>query len=207
MEDSPDEFFMGVDLTTSPRRVSLTCILSPSGETVFHEPLLDDEIVGLAERYAPACIAVDAPLTLPTSLQGRGYRLCDREVRRMGIRIFPLSLGSMRMLALRGVGLAARLRGLGFEVIETFPSGAQRVLGLWGRGGRKASVVARGLRRLGLKIPRGPSLDMIDAATCAYVALLYRRGLCMVFGDPSEGLLYLPAKSTRVRSFKYGRSF
>ncbi|MEM4591593.1 MAG: DUF429 domain-containing protein [Nitrososphaerota archaeon] len=198
---------MGVDMTASPRRASSTCILSPGGETVFHEPLLDDEIVGLAERYAPACIAVDAPLTLPAGPQGRGYRLCDRQVKRMGIGIFPVALAPMRMLALRGVGLAARLRELGFEVIETFPSGAQRVLGLCGRSGRKASVVARGLRRLGLKIPRGTSLDMIDAATCAYVALLYRRGLCMVFGDPSEGLLYLPAKSTRVRTFKYGRSF
>jgi hypothetical protein len=189
---------MGIDLTASPRRASSICILSARLVAVFYEAWLDEEIAGLARASAPACVAIDAPLSYPSGAWGRGYRLCDREVRRLGIGIFPVSLPSMRLLAERGVRLAALLREMGFEVIETFPSGAQRVLGIWRRGQRRAVSITSGLRRLGLKLPHSLSLDMVDAATCAYVALLHHRGRCIALGDQSEGLLYLPAKSTRL---------
>lgn len=188
--------FMGIDLTASQHRASSICILSARLVAVFHEARLDEEMVGLARAYSPVCVAIDAPLSYPSGAWGRGYRLCDREVRRMGIGIFPLSLPSMRFLAERGVRLAALLKGMGFDVIEAFPSGAQRVLGVWRGGQRRAASIASGLRRLGLRLPRSPSLDMVDAATCAYVALLHHRGMCLALGDQSEGLLHLPAKST-----------
>ncbi|MCS7145378.1 MAG: DUF429 domain-containing protein [Nitrososphaerota archaeon] len=189
------ERFMGVDLTASPSRATAVCILSTGGEAVFHEARLNEEILELASTITPACIAIDAPLSSPTG--GKGLRLCDREAIRVGIRIFPPFFGSMRALTARGLELSARLRGLGFEVIETFPSGAQKILGLWRCGERRAGSLSRGLRRLGLKLPKSLSLDMVDAATCAYVALLYKRGLCTILGDPSEGLLILPAKAAR----------
>jgi Uncharacterized conserved protein len=104
----------------------------------------------------------------------------------------------MRRLAERGSGLASRLRGLGLRVVETFPSGAQRLLSIWPGGERSAEGISRGLRRLGLRLPRGVSLDMVDAATCSLVALLYEMGRCMELGDPSEGLLVLPARATQL---------
>lgn len=192
--------FMGIDLTASQRRASSICILSPKGEAFFHEARLDDEIVELARHYSPACTAIDAPLSYP--FRGRGFRICDREAMRMGVRIFPVLFGPMRLLAGRGIELASRLRELGFEVIETFPSGAQRILGLWRGGERRASTISRGLKRLGLKIPKYPNLDMVDAATCAYVALLHYHKLSKALGDPSEGLLILPAKSTRLSALR-----
>ncbi|GBC71428.1 hypothetical protein HRbin02_01209 [Candidatus Calditenuaceae archaeon HR02] len=185
-------------MTATPRRPTSICILSTEGSTGFYEARLDEEIAGLAQAYSPLCVAIDAPLSYPSGAWGRGYRLCDREVRRLGIRIFPVSLLSMRLLAERGMRLAALLREMGFKVIETFPSGAQRILCIWRSGQRKAAPIASGLRRLGLRLPRSPSLDMVDAATCAYVALLHYKGMCLALGDQSEGLLYLPAKSTRL---------
>ncbi|MEM0444371.1 MAG: DUF429 domain-containing protein [Nitrososphaerota archaeon] len=193
------ERFMGIDLTASSQRPSSVCLLTKGFRLTFHEARLDDEVVELAVKYSPACVAVDAPLSYPSGVAGPGVRLCEREARGMGIRLFPVSFGAMRLLTERGMGIASRLRALGFEVIETFPSGAQRMLGVW-RGGRRsaASLAERLRKRLGLRLPEKPTLDMVDAATCAYVALLYVRGMCVVLGDRSEGLLYLPAKSTRL---------
>jgi len=189
------ERFMGIDLSASPRRATSICVLTPRGSTSFHEAGLDDEIVEAALLHSPLCIAIDAPLS--HSLVGRGFRACDREAMRLGLRLLPAVSGPMRVLAERGVSLAARLSDLGFTVLETFPRGAQRLLGLWG-GAKRAADISRGLGRLGVKLPESSSLDMVDAATCAYVALLYTRGLCVALGDPSEGLLYLPARPTRL---------
>lgn len=188
-------------MTASPKRASSVCMLSTRGRAVFHEARLDDEIVELARTYSPACVAIDAPLSRPADTKS-GYRLCDREVIRLGIRIFPVSFGPIGALLERGLGLAERLRVLGLEVIETFPSGVQRMLGVWGGGRRRASTLAKGLGRFGLRLSGDSTLDMIDAATCAYVALLYTRGRCMALGEPSEGLLYLPAKSTRLSALR-----
>ncbi len=190
------EVFIGIDLAASGKRPTAVCILHREGSLELGELLSDEEIVEMVLRHSPRCVAIDAPLSLPSGRYGPHLRLCDREARRLGVRPLPPTLGPMRMLAERGVRLASMLGGLGLRVIETFPSGAQRVLKVWRGGGRSAGAVSKGLRRLGLQLPGGASIDMVDAATCAFVAMLYDLGGCVELGDPSEGLLVLPARTT-----------
>jgi predicted nuclease with RNAse H fold len=206
-DGSPDrgvgEVYLGIDLAASEDRPSALCALYPGWRLEFCELRGDGEIVERVLRYSPRCVAIDAPLSLPSGRYGAHSRLCEREARRFGIRILPPTLGPMRRLAERGSSLASRLRRLGLRVVETFPSGAQRLLSIWPGGERSAEGVSRGLRRLGLRLPRGASLDMVDAATCSLVALLYEMGRCMELGDPSEGLLVLPARTTRLSARRH----
>ena len=188
--------YVGIDLAASEARPTALCVLSRDGLLELWEARGDDEIVESASRRSPRIVAIDAPLSTPSGRYGAHLRLCDREARRLGVRPLPPTLGPMRMLTERGVRLASMLGALGLRVIETFPSGAQRVLSVWRGGGRSAGAVAKGLRRHGLRLPRGASLDMVDAATCSFVAMLYDLGGCVELGDPSEGLLVLPAKTT-----------
>ena len=161
----------------------------------------DDEIVGHVLSVGPKAVAIDAPLSLPKgrpSLEARGpphFRACDLELRRMGIRFFPITLGPMRALTARGLLLKARLAGHGLQVIETYPGAVQDLLGVPRKGSGLAGLV-RGLQRLRITWDpsRHPSLshDELDAGYCAYVAYLYARGRALLIGDPDEGLMALP---------------
>ena len=79
----------------------------------------DKEIIEQTLQSSPKLVAIDAPLYLPpgrTSLEdenGPHLRESDRELLKMGIKIFPATLGPMRKLTARGI----RLRGV-FEAIR-----------------------------------------------------------------------------------------
>lgn len=196
--------FLGVDLAGSPKR--------PSGMALLDEGLgcrtwvcfTDDEIVADVDSVKPVVVAVDAPLGLPRgreSLEKRGpphFRVCDIELRRRGIKFFPITIGPMRMLTARGMKLAAALRQKGVKVYESYPGGVQDVLRL-PRKQRGVSKLVKGLRRLGVKgLSTDISGDEADAATCALAAYLWWRGVCEELGDPDEGVIILP-KPTVVR--------
>ena len=131
-----DEFFLGVDLAGSPSR--------PRGMAYVDEELRcstwvrypDVEILNDVDALRPVVIGVDAPLGLPLgreSLEMRGlphFRECDLELRRRGIRFFPITIGAMRTLTERGIRLSAALRSKGYTVFEAYPGGIQDVLGL-----------------------------------------------------------------------------
>ena len=156
---------------------------------------------------APSHVGIDAPLSLPTgrrSLDTPGpphFRACDRALRALGIRFFPLTLGPMRQLTARGIGLAARLRAQGFTVLETYPGGAQDILGLPRKSVGEAEL-RRALRRFGFhgSIDTAlPTHDELDAVLCAYTALEHRAGRSLVLGYPQEGELVLPRPSVPRR--------
>jgi predicted nuclease with RNAse H fold len=126
--------------------------------------------------------------------------MCDLELRTLGIRFFPVTLGPMRSLTMRGIALKNVLEANGLEVIETYPGGAQDV---WGIPRRRDS---EGLRR-GLKTWVAGDVDKpkitgheLDAITCAIVAELYSRGEYIALGDPREGLIILPRLTMSLRS-------
>ena len=48
----------------------------------------------------------------------------------MGIKPFPITLGPMRKLTVRGIHLKNILETKNFTVIETYPGGGQDVLGI-----------------------------------------------------------------------------
>ncbi len=193
---------VGIDLAGSSRRPTGLCLLR--GRTVRTRLLFGDDEVVASVPAGAALIAIDAPLFLP---RGRccledgcrcagssHFRRCDLELRRLGIRFFPITLGPMRALTRRGISLRERLQEKGFPVIETYPGGAQDI---WGVPRQKDKEgLGQALLAFGLKgdiARRELSAHELDAVTCALVARDHFRGKSLELGDREEGLLVLPA--------------
>lgn len=194
---------VGVDLAARPWRPTGIAVLA-GGQiytSLLHE---DEEILGFIASRGPQLVAVDAPLSLPAgrcclrpdcACRHFGVaRRCDRELVRLGFRVFWTALPSMVELTRRGIALAQRLRTGGFRVIEVFPGAAQKRLGLPRKQDSPPELARRLARDWGLVFPpdRRPTHDELDAATAAVVGLLYLRGLAEAVGDPAEGQIILP---------------
>ena len=192
---------LGLDLAGSPRRPTGFCILRGRRVTVGHL-FGDEDIFATVDTAAPDLIAIDAPLALPA---GRccllntcacagttHFRVSDYELRRLGIRFFPMTLGPMRQLTQRGMYLKAILEDRGLAVIETYPGAAQDIWGI----PRQRNVVGlrHGLSRFHLQgLHRSePSPHVLDAVTCALVGQLYLRGTASSIGSADEALMILP---------------
>jgi predicted nuclease with RNAse H fold len=192
---------VGIDLAGSEKRPTGFCLLEGNRArvSVLHS---DEEIiraVGKGVRVA----AIDAPLSLPRGrcclkddcpCAGKAhFRVCDLELRKMGIKFFPITLGPMRQLTDRGLRLKEKLESGGIEVFETYPGAAQDI---WGIPRQKnPEGLKQGLNRFkvggnwqGSEVTK----DELDALTCALVAREYLRGKTMAIGDPEEGLMVLP---------------
>jgi uncharacterized protein len=197
----PDRCILGLDLAGSPRRPTGFCVLRGRRVTVGHL-FGDEDIFTTVDTAAPHLIAIDAPLALPA---GRccllntcacagttHFRVSDYELRRMGIRFFPMTLGPMRQLTQRGMHLRAALEDRGFAVIETYPGAAQDIWNI----PRQRDVVGlrRGLSRFRLQgLHRSESSPhVLDAVTCALVGQLYLCGTALSIGSPDEALMILP---------------
>jgi len=180
---------VGVDLAGSPRRVTGLCSLRSDLSCELARARLDDEILSFIQEKRPKLIAIDAPLSFPTG--GRNLRKCDRELVRMGVRPLPPVLGPMRMLTERAIRLKHVLGELGYRVIEVFPTGAQKILGLPSK--RDLEALRLGLISLGIKdLPEEVDVHLLDAVTCAFVGVLYLRGEFLEVGDEDEGVIIMP---------------
>jgi hypothetical protein len=188
---------LGLDLAGVPRRPTGVCLLE---EGRARTGLLygDKEILDYARENKPVLIAIDAPLNLPPgrrSMADRNdshYRPCDVELRRRKIPFFPITLGPMRKLTLRGIRLKRRLEADGFRVVEIYPGGAQDIWRI-PRAKRDREGLRRGLARLGIKgLSRSASDHELDAATGAIVGLLFVMGKAEVLGDFKTGAILMP---------------
>jgi hypothetical protein len=190
---------VGVDLAGSEKRDTGFCIMDARkrcSTSVLHT---DGEILDRTSAARPRVVSIDAPLSLPRgreSLEKRGpphFRECDKELLRMRIKFFPISLGPMRMLTARGIRLRDALKGDGTEVIESFPGATQDILGV-PRKQAGLRELERGLLGLGVRWDesRERSGDELDAVTSALVGLMYLRKQYRAIGDPEEGLMILP---------------
>ena len=199
---------VGLDLAGSPKRNTGFCVMSTGLQCRVLTLHSDEEILSNTHRAKPDLVSIDAPLFLPIgrkSLEDRGpphFRECDKELLRMHIKFFPISLGPMRMLTARGMKLRQTLESRGFEVIESFPGAIQDILGL-PRKQAGIDKLSDALVRYGLKFDRpAKSLngDELDAATSALVGLMHLNGESRTIGDPKEGLMILPASHTESPS-------
>lgn len=190
---------VGIDLAGVESKPTGFCVLEGASA---HTCLLytDGEITGKVLEVRPKVVAVDAPLALPRgrrSLEERNdihFRQCDRELLRMGIRFFPLTLGPMRKLTERGIRLKKSLEKSGFEVIETYPGAAQDILGI-PRKQAGLSKLRKGLEQLGVKgLNSAMTDDELDAVTCALVGKMYLEEDHLAIGDPEEILMILPKR-------------
>ena len=170
----------------------------------------DETIVSLAHSLGPrTVVAVNAPLTLPRGRccldddcrcrhdPGTRSREIERALGRE--RVPTLATALIKVLARRGIALAARLRSHGFEVLESYPYATLRILGLPATG--KRSKAGRQLigDALAPLVPGLAGLDPteheLDAVVCALTADLWLRGRCRLVGDPAEGLMVVPMRA------------
>ena len=191
---------VGLDLAGSEKRNTGFCAMDSRMRCrteILHN---DAEVLSRTIEARPRVVSIDAPLFLPKgrkSIEDRGpphFRECDKELLRMHIRFFPISLGPMRMLTTRGMRLRAALEGEGLEVIESFPGAIQDLLHM-PRKQQGLPLLAQALRRYGVNLGMSESDltgDELDAVTSALVGLLYVRGQYRAIGDPAEGLMILP---------------
>src|SRR2546426_1471383 len=97
---------LGIDLAGSPRRPTGLCLLRRS-QAQTSVAFSDEDILNTVHQARPDLVPIDAPLSLPKgrkTISDRGgghFRDCDLELRRRGIRFFPVTLGPMRMLTER----------------------------------------------------------------------------------------------------------
>lgn len=199
----PTTRVVGLDLAGSPKRDTGVCVFSGPRRlraTILHA---DQEILEFVSDVAPDLVVIDAPLSLPHGRRtiedrsGPHLRACDRELLRLRLPFFPLTLGPMRMLTVRGMDLAAALKGRGNSVVEGYPGGAQDLLGL-PRKRSGAALLQRRLRARGLAGDldrRRLTHDELDAVTIAWVGWNFQKGKGVLIGDPSEGLMLLPPSS------------
>ena len=187
---------VGVDLAGSPHRATGVCILQ--GMTArTHIAFADEEILSWIDQARPTIVPIDAPLSLPGGrktihdLSGEHFRDCDLELRRRGIRFFPVTLGPMRMLTERGIALKAKIEKMGYRVVECYPGGAQDVWGI-PRQRRDLQGLRRGLEELGVRgLTQAMTGDELDAVTAALVGRWFLLGKGEILGG--EGGIIMPS--------------
>ena len=165
---------VGIDLAGSPRRPTGICVLRGLRART-HIAFSDEDILNTLDQTQPDLVPIDAPLSLPmgrSSIHDRScehFRDCERALRQLGIRFFPITLGPMRMLTERGLTLKARISALGYRAIECYPGAAQD---LWGipRQHKDRDKLLAGLKNLGMRgLTATATSDELDAATAALV--------------------------------------
>jgi len=187
------QIVVGIDLAGSPRRPTGLCQFD--GErAVTSVAFSDEEILDLVMHARPAIVPIDAPLSLPPGRRsihartGEHLRPCDRELLRLKIRFFPVTLGPMRMLTARGLSLKRRLAKMGYRSVECYPGAAQD---LWGlpRQHKNLAGLFTGLRGLGLRgLKKTATSDELDAATAALVGRWFLAGRGTMLGG-DRGIL------------------
>ena len=188
---------LGVDLAGVPHRPTGMCVLRGlKAKTFLAYP--DADIFACAEKEKPNLITIDAPLNLPPgrkSIEERNnehYRVCDLELRKRKIPFFPITLGPMRVLTVRGIELRGELEKMGFRVTEMYPGGAQDIWGI-PRARRDLEGLRKGLQRLSVKgLKRDISNHELDAATGALVGLLFLQDKAEVYGNFKDGAILMP---------------
>jgi len=192
---------VGIDLAGSPKRNTGICTLRGMTITRYATVNIDKEILDFVEAVRPALVSIDAPLNLPPGRKtiedrnGEHFRPCDRELLKRGIRFFPITLGPMRSLTVRGISLKKKLVRRGYKVIEMYPGAAQDV---WKIARKQDGLpkLRRGLEKLGLKgLEKTMNGDELDAVTGALVAKLFLQGKAEVLGNFRQGAIIIPTSN------------
>ena len=109
---------VGLDLAGMPTRPTGFCILN--GMEAKTCPVYSD--IDIRQKTAdaqPDIIAIDAPLYMPpgrmtlTQREGNHLRESDRALLKIGIKVFPPTLGPMRILTERGIQMRIFFEGRG----------------------------------------------------------------------------------------------
>ncbi|MEM5829958.1 MAG: DUF429 domain-containing protein [Candidatus Aenigmatarchaeota archaeon] len=195
--------FCGIDLAGSEKRISGFAIMNKKFEVKTFSLFSDKEILEKIDKYKPIVIAIDAPLSLPKGRRDINeknnihFRKCDLELRKYKIKFFPITLGPMRMLTLRGIKLKNELEKLGYKVIETFPGAFYDIFGI---PRKEKDKILNFLKEYVSFENEIKNLHELDATVCALIAYMHFKGLTEELGDVSEGTLIIPKKYVQIHS-------
>jgi predicted nuclease with RNAse H fold len=193
---------VGIDLAGSEKQITGFCLLDEKLNCKTLALHSDKEIIEETLKINPDIISIDAPLTLPKgrkSIDQKGpphLRACDRELLRMKIKFFPITLGPMRKLTKRGMKLKNYFESKGYKVIESFPGSIQDVLKM-PRKQKGLEKLRNALIKFGFKgdvNKKEITDDELDAITSALVGKLFLENNYLAIGDPEEGLIILPKR-------------
>lgn len=200
---------VGLDLAGSEKQRTGFCLLDEQLKTITKVLHTDKEIISETLAAKPDLVSIDAPLSLPKgrkSLKQRGpphLRACDRELLKMKIKFFPITLGPMRKLTARGIKLKNFFEAEALKVVESFPGSVQDMLGM----PRKQAGLEK-LRRALLKHgfegdvrKKEITHDELDAITSALVGKMFFEKNYLAIGDPNEGLIILPSRKESLPRF------
>lgn len=165
---------LGIDLTGSEKRASGVALLDGNKLDFTKRLHTDSELEETIINASADIVSIDSPLSLPED-PNKIYRWCELELKRRGIGVFWCLLPSMKDLTMRGINLAARLRSIGQNVIESYPGAAQDILGI-PRKQKGVQVLADALSEFGINGNLDVSHDELDAVTAAIVGEYYLDG-------------------------------
>nr|WP_319374309.1 DUF429 domain-containing protein [uncultured Methanobacterium sp.] len=186
---------MGIDLAGKVDNPTGICILNVDESKGYEIDMgtlyTDEEILEKINRVQPSLIVIDAPLSLPKGrcclekececAVGGHFRQSEREIRRYG-SVLPLTFTGMKMLTLRGVGLARALSDK-FQLKETHPRTAGKILN-W-------ENLEKNLQNY-FHLPPDPTEHELDAAIAALTGFFYIDDCFLELGDDDEGTIILP---------------
>jgi predicted nuclease with RNAse H fold len=183
---------VGIDLAGVKERKTGFALLN--GLEVKTKVLFSDRAIIKAVKLAnPSIVSIDAPLSKP--LHGK-MRICEKQLVKMKIRVFPCLFTQMVKLTERGIKLAQALSNLGFVVIESYPGSAQDILGI-PRKGKSLHLLQEGLVKYGITgdvLKYGVTDHELDAITSAIVGKLHLEGKTLSIGKKEEGLMVIPKR-------------
>ena len=199
---------VGIDLAGLPHRETGIAVLRAGRLELLTMAGDDDAIMAfVALAGANGTVAVNAPLSLPRGRccledhcgcrhdPGTRSRALERELLRLRVPI--LADGLIKVLGQRGLRLAAAIRQAGWEPLEVYPYATLRLLGL-PTAGKRTQLGRRRIHHAlqalvpGLDHPAA-SEHQLDAVVCALTAQFWRAGQTRTVGDPTEGLMIIPA--------------
>lgn len=206
---------MGIDLAGKVDNPTGMCVLKPDnggdnngkGDTLTGCEIYlttqhtNEEILQKICEVNPALIVIDAPLSLPKGrcclekdcecAVGGHFRQSEREIRRYG-PVLPLTFTGMKMLTMRGVGLARDLSGK-YLLKETHPRTVGKMLGF--------HHLKKNLDEYFI-IPSETNEHELDAILAALCGFFYINDCYLELGDSEEGTIILPRDQDCLRMFK-----
>lgn len=195
--------FFGADLAGSPKRNTGLCLLDETKRALVKIVKTDEEILNEIKKSSHTIVSVgiDAPLSLPygrknINSSGPHFRKCDLELRKLGIKFFPVTLGPMRKLTERGLILKQQILKINSNILiaEVFPGALYDIFGV---PRKSIEEILKFFKSQKIKIEGSQkriTQDEVDAVACAYTMYLFHKNKAKEIGDKNEGTILIPIK-------------
>jgi len=187
--------FLGVDYGSKLAGTTVAAFVKGGQFNIiqsFKKKDADQMLSELIKEYACKKLFIDAPLSLPGALLGKGddyfYRKADRLCKAMS----PMFLGAMTA---RAIKLKDSFQDVDFY--ESYPAGLVREMQeLQAYYNKKESIGTKAVDALEQLLPvelnaRPENWHQYDALLCWLIGYRFEKGEALAIGDEQEGLIYI----------------